>query len=127
MEAALPIYDGHRVRAIKLAKMAAREIREAAAGARGVGTVGAPRMPASQRAAQVPKGREKGLSRYNAQQVQDSNALMQEGIQLLQQGLQQVRTIGNDQGNHMGDAAEFGSYAIQSVNAGLQFAAGRVR
>ena len=32
MESALPIYDGHRHRAIELARMSAREIKEAAEG-----------------------------------------------------------------------------------------------
>ena len=127
MESALPIYDGHRVRAIKLAKLAAREIKDAAMGTTGTGTgAGTPRKSAAQQAAGIPKGRNESLAGYNAQQIAASNAKMQEGMQLLQQGLQQVQSIGNDRGNHMSDAAEFGNYAIQAANQGLAFVQGKM-
>ena len=126
MESALPIYDGHRHRAIELARHAAREIKEAATGAKGTMTgANMQRKTAAQRAAAIPKGANVELSKYSAQQIAASNTRMQEGMQLLQQGLQQVQAIGNDPGNHMSDAAEFGNYAIQAANKGLQFVAGR--
>jgi hypothetical protein len=50
---------------------------------------------------------------------------MQEGMQLLQNGLQRVQAIGNDPGNHMGEALEFGNYAIQAANNGLAFVSGK--
>src|SRR5579862_6762790 len=126
MESALPIYDGHRHRAIELAKLAAREIKEAATGASGPANGNnTQHKTAAQRAALVPKGANVELSKYTPAQISASNAKMQQGLTMLQQGLQQVNTIGNDPGNHMSDAAEFGNYAIQAANKGLQFVAGK--
>ena len=127
MESALPIYDGHRHRAIELAKLSAREIREAATGATGKinsGTTGQHKT-AAQRAALIPKGANVALSKYTSAQIAQSNTQMQKGLQLLQQGLQQLQTLGQDPGNHMSDAAEFGNMAIQAANKGLQFVAGK--
>ncbi len=127
MESALPIYDGHRHRAIELAKHAAKQIKEAAEGAPG-GTLGTniKRKTPSQVAARIPKGANIELSKFSAQQITASNARMQEGLQLLQQGLQQIQAIGNDPGNHMNDATEFGNFAIEAANKGLAFVAGKI-
>lgn len=144
MESALPIYDGHRHRAIELAKHAAKEIKEAAMGASSSATAtgastatgttgtssrsgttggasGVQHKTAAQQAAAIPKGSNVPLTNYNSAQIAASNAKMQQGLQLLQQGLQEVQAIGNDPGNHMSDALEFGNYAVQAANAGLAF------
>jgi hypothetical protein len=129
MESALPIYDGHRHRAIELAKLSAKEIKLAAEGApstagptNGTNTQ---HKTAAQRAAAIAKGANVELSKYTAAQISASNAKMQQGLQLLQQGLQQAQALGNDAGNHMSDAAEFGNYAIQAANKGLAFVASK--
>jgi hypothetical protein len=137
MESALPIYDGHRHRAIQLARLAAREIKEAAMGrgtatgsGTGTGTSGAAanvqRKTAAQQAAAIPKGSNTPLTNYNSAQIAASNAKMQQGLQLLQQGLQQVQAIGNDSGNHMKDALEFGNYSIEAANKGLAYVQGKM-
>lgn len=124
MESALPIYDGHRHRAIELAKLAAKEVREAATGAGGSVTAGVHKT-AAERAAMVHKGPNVALSKYSAAQISASNAKMQAGIQLLQQGMQQLQALGQDAGGHVADAAVFGNEAIQAANKGLQWVAGR--
>lgn len=126
MESALPIYDGHRHRAIELAKLSAKEIREAATGTTNSVNGGmGQRQTASVRAAQIPKGRNMALSKYSSSQIAASNAQMQQGMQLLQQGMQQLQSLGKDSGGHMNDAAEFGNMAMQAANTGLQFVAGK--
>jgi len=125
MESALPIYDGHRHRAIELARMAAREVRDAGLAASGRSAPNpaaiAGRLPAAQRAARVPKGANAARSRYTVQQIAASNARMQAGMQQLQQALQQLQSMGAPNGSYLGDAAEFTGYSLQAANQGLQF------
>jgi hypothetical protein len=127
MESALPIYDGHRHRAIELTHLAEQELREAVREAGG-GTsnrVGGQRMRPAQRAALIPKGMNVARSRYTMQQIAASNSRMQEGMQLLRQGIQQMQSLGQDPGSHLGDAAEYANLAIQAANQGLQYVGSR--
>jgi hypothetical protein len=128
MESALPIYGGNRHRAIALTHLAEQELRQAVVSAAG-GTGGAQstarRLTAAQRAAQVPKSPEIAAMQYSPQQIQASNARMQQGLQLLQQGMQQIQALGRDPGNHASDAVEFAGMAAQSANQGLQSIANR--
>jgi len=122
MESALPIYDGHRHRSIELAKMAAKEVVEAANGAPADPLAGTPgHKTAAQRAGLVKKGGNVALSQFTAAQISASNIKMQKGLVLLQQGLSQVQAIGNDPGGHMGDAVVFLNHAINAANTGLQY------
>jgi hypothetical protein len=126
MESALPIYDGHRHRAIELAKMTAKEIKEAATGAPAtLNPATGQHHTASERAALVAKGKNESLSKYSPSQIAASNAQMQRGMQLLQQGMQQLQSLGKDSNGHMNDAAEFSNMSMQAVNTGLQFVASK--
>ena len=127
LESALPIYDGHRHRAIELTRLAEQELKEAIASAGSVrtGRTSGKRVRPTQRAAGVRRGQEVAGSRYGSQQVMASNARMQQGIQLLQQGIQQLQSLGRDPGNHVSDSAEYAGLAAQAANQGLQFTAGR--
>jgi hypothetical protein len=125
MESALPIYNGNRHRAIALTHLAEQELRQAAVSAGGGNGGALSSTPQRFTAAQVPKGAEIATARYSPQQVQASNARMQQGLQLLQQGIQQIQALGRDPGNHASDAVEFATMAAQSANQGLQELANR--
>jgi hypothetical protein len=127
MESALPIYDGHRHRAIELTRLAEQELREAAATASGrtVNGIGTQRLRPAQRATMISKHHEGSHSRYSQQQIAASNAQMQQGLQMLSRGLQQLQSLGRDSGGHMADAVELVNMAGQEGNMALQWMATR--
>jgi len=122
MGSALPVYDVHRNRAIELARLADEELGLAVASAERNRQMRdfERRVTPSQRASRIPKRPDVPESRYSAQQVLASNAQMQKGILLLQQGIHQLRSLGRDPDNHVSDAVEFAAMAAQSANQGLQ-------
>ena len=81
---------------------------------------------ASDRAALVKKGSNVELAKFTPAEIAASNAKMQQGLQILQQGMQQLQSLGKDNGGHMNDAAEFGNMSIQAANAGLQWVASKM-
>ncbi len=123
MESALPIYDGHRHRAIQLARIAASQIVDAANGTPATSAITG--KTNAQRAALVPKGTESELTHFNSEQIAASNIKIQQSLVLLQKAMAQCQSIGNDNAGHMAEAYNFAGYAIQAANKGLSFVASK--
>jgi hypothetical protein len=122
LQQGLPIYDGHRVRSIEIARKAIAQIN---AGLRydhsyEQSTAGR-RYSAAQIASSVPRGRENARRRYNQQEIDRSNAMVQSGGQSMASAQAQLNQAAHDYDGHRNDAAEMTGYAMTEAQAALTF------
>ncbi len=125
LQGVLPIYNGYTTRAVNFAKEASLQVSQASLEVTN-GTNG----NNSQRSAQQPAPTQKNganvpASHFNNAQLYASNTQVQQAMQLLQQGLQILRAIGNDRENHMRSAVQYGTLAGQNAYKGLDTVTGK--
>ncbi|HTQ10338.1 MAG TPA: hypothetical protein VMI31_09730 [Fimbriimonadaceae bacterium] len=120
MKSALPIYEGHRVLAMKLCGLSDRDIRE--------GLTGIPSAPpvdfTTRKPLKLDKNSEKELMKYSTGQIQASNAQMQRAIPMLQAALQALSQAAGDYGGYRTQAANSINQALHEIQICLQLRGG---
>jgi len=114
---ALPIYNGHRHRAIEIDNLAMRVLRAAY-----VWTPNTPSRPMNVQAevAKIGKGNEEPASKYTQEQITRSNALMRKAMAVLQQAKLDLGHVQGAYGGLIGEARQLVDLALFEVDTALK-------
>ena len=111
MEAALPIYDGYRVKSIHAAHRALGIVDRAI-------TKGAAARPASKARDHVPSSG--AHNRYSSQQIAQSQANMRQGLTALSQAMKDLQSAaGSNPNKHAVEVRNLLTKAIQDANTAI--------
>lgn len=116
MAAALPIYNGHRHRAMEINKVSMQVLRAAFAW-----TPNAPAKPSNvqQLLSHIGTGSEVPASKYSSSEVARSNELMQKALAKLQKAKADLSKVQSQMGGYVAEASQLIDLSIQEVNLAL--------
>ncbi len=120
MRAALPIYDGHRHRAMEITKLAIQELRAAYNWRPGLP---APTESAQAMLKRITNVKEFNRNRYSPQQIAKSDEMMRQGLVQLRAALADLGKVTQPFGGYVREASQLIDLAISEATQALQVSA----
>lgn len=119
LKSTLPIYEGHRVLAMKFCALADKDIKE---GLKGLASA-PPVNFQDRKPLKLNKNEEKALAKYSSAQIQQSNQELQNAIPMIQSALQALGQASGDFGGYRTQAANSLNAALKEINISLEIGA----